>query len=387
MGHSNPMNVLNLVEQALDQPSEEQVLFLEQALGDDTSMKASAMAILELCIESNQSLEAFLENPVPAFLPELFARIEASIPQEIGPYQILGKLGEGGMGTVFLAWQKHPVKRKVALKVIKQGILSPSTHSRFANECQVLALLNHPNVATIYEGGQIGEQPYFTMEYFPGMTIDAFVDKYELGLNEWLDAFLQACRGVAHAHLHGVIHRDLKPGNIMVKREGGLAVKLIDFGIAKALGGFDVTHHTMAWRGMDETMGPEHPETLASRENLALLLVQTARYREAEAILRDVLAHRQNILGKRHLNTLRTYNSLGMALFHQKEFPEATVMCQFAYDGLMETRGAGHRDTRDSATNLAIIYRNQNRLMDAKALYDRLIPGLADSLGSHHRST
>jgi serine/threonine protein kinase/Tfp pilus assembly protein PilF len=161
---------------------------------------------------------------------------EAPVSQ-IGRYRLLGVLGEGGMGIVYLAEQEHPIKRQVALKVVKPGMDSKRVIARFEAERQALALLDHPNIAHVYDAGTTESgRPYFVMEYVKGLPITEHCDHYKLCIEDRLNMFLQVCHAVQHAHQKGIIHRDIKPSNILVSLEGDHALpKVIDFGIAKAL--------------------------------------------------------------------------------------------------------------------------------------------------------
>jgi serine/threonine protein kinase/formylglycine-generating enzyme required for sulfatase activity len=156
----------------------------------------------------------------------------ASIPG----YRILETLGEGGMGLVYLAEQIVPVTRRVALKVIKLGMDSKEVVARFERERQSLAVMDHDAIARVFDCGTTSRgQPFFAMEYVQGEPIDAFADRHRLGLRERIALFQQVCHGVQHAHQKGVIHRDLKPGNVLVgQRDGQRTVKVIDFGVARA---------------------------------------------------------------------------------------------------------------------------------------------------------
>ncbi len=155
----------------------------------------------------------------------------------VGPFKLLQPLGKGGMGEVWMAEQAQPVKRRVALKVVKQGVGSKETLARFEAERQALALMNHPNIARILDAGTTSDgQPWFAMELVPGRTLTDYCDENKLGVNERLALFVDVCSGVQHAHQKGIIHRDLKPGNILVTVVDGKAVpKVIDFGLAKAM--------------------------------------------------------------------------------------------------------------------------------------------------------
>src|SRR5215467_11436153 len=155
---------------------------------------------------------------------------------DFGRYHILRPLGEGGMGTVYLAEQRDSIRREVALKVVKLGMDTGQVLARFANERQALAMMDHPNVARIFDAGATAKgRPYFVMEYIPGRTITDYCDGMRLTIPERLELFLAVCRAVHHAHQKGVIHRDLKPSNVLVmEHEGAPVPKVIDFGIAKA---------------------------------------------------------------------------------------------------------------------------------------------------------
>lgn len=155
----------------------------------------------------------------------------------IGPYRLVRPLGQGGMGEVWMAEQSEPVKRQVALKVIKRGIGSTDVLARFEAERQALAMMNHSNIARILDAGAtpLG-QPFFAMELVEGKPLTVFCDEQNLGIRERLELFVGVCAGVQHAHQKGVIHRDLKPGNILVSNvDGKFVPKVIDFGLAKAM--------------------------------------------------------------------------------------------------------------------------------------------------------
>jgi non-specific serine/threonine protein kinase/serine/threonine-protein kinase len=156
--------------------------------------------------------------------------------QTIAGYRVLQKLGEGGMGVVYEAEQEEPVRRKVALKLIKPGMDTGEVLARFESERQALALMNHPSIASIFDGGATEDgRPYFAMELVHGEPLTAYCDKHRLTVRERLGLFLQVCEGVQHAHQKGIIHRDLKPSNILVTiRDDTPVPKIIDFGVAKA---------------------------------------------------------------------------------------------------------------------------------------------------------
>lgn len=161
----------------------------------------------------------------------------SSGPKSIGPYQLLKKLGEGGMGQVWLAEQTAPIHRQVALKLIKVGLYDDDLLHRFQSERQSLAMMDHPAIAKVFDAGATPDgQPYFVMEYVPGVSITEYCDKKRLTIKQRLEVFIKICEGVQHAHQKAIIHRDLKPPNILVTEVDGKAVpRIIDFGLAKAI--------------------------------------------------------------------------------------------------------------------------------------------------------
>jgi eukaryotic-like serine/threonine-protein kinase len=166
--------------------------------------------------------------------------LDPAVGSHVGPYRLIDTLGEGGMGAVYLAEQREPVQRKVALKVVRTGLMSGDVRARFEAERQALALMHHANVASVFDAGNTPSgQPYFAMEYVQGQDITAHCDQLCLDFRGRITLFLQVCDGVLHAHQKGLIHRDLKPGNILVSRvqDQPAAVKIIDFGVAKSMSG------------------------------------------------------------------------------------------------------------------------------------------------------
>src|SRR5438067_1505898 len=154
----------------------------------------------------------------------------------IGPYKLLQQIGEGGFGVVYMAEQQEPVRRKVALKIIKPGMDTKEVIARFESERQALALMDHPNIARVLDAGATeSARPYFVMELVKGIQITQFCDNNHLPARERLELFISICHAIQHAHQKGVIHRDLKPSNVMVTLHDGRPVaKVIDFGVAKA---------------------------------------------------------------------------------------------------------------------------------------------------------
>lgn len=197
------------------------------------------------------------------FPPVSRADSKEAIGSQIGPYTVLSVLGEGGFGIVYLAEQKKPVRRQVALKVIKPGMDSIQVIARFEAEEQALALLDHPNIAHVYDAGTTEKKrPFFVMEYVRGRPITEHCDYGKLSIDERLRLFIQVCEAVQYAHQKGIIHRDIKPSNIIVSVQGGKAIpKIIDFGVAKALS-HPLTERTLFTEqgqliGTPEYMSPE----------------------------------------------------------------------------------------------------------------------------------
>jgi serine/threonine protein kinase len=185
----------------------------------------------------------------------------------VGSYKLLRVLGEGGMGIVYLAEQKHPIRRQVALKIIKPGMDSKRVIARFEAERQALALLDHPNIAHVYDAGTTENgRPYFVMEYVKGLSITEHCDHHRLTIEDRLNLFRQVCLAVHHAHQKGIIHRDIKPSNILISTQDDEAVpKIIDFGVAKALAQ-PLTERTLVTEhgqlfGTPEYMSPEQADT------------------------------------------------------------------------------------------------------------------------------
>ncbi len=215
-----------IFQAAVDLPACERTSCLDSACGSDVDLRREADRLLAA---HDQGLESFLEQPPIADLSE-------PLPDRIGPYRILALLGEGGMGVVYLAEQDAPIRRRVALKVIKPGMDSKAVIARFDAERQALAMMDHAGVARVYDAGATEQgRPYFAMEYVGGAAITEYCDVHQLDIESRLRLFLDICEAVQHAHQKGIIHRDLKPGNILVADQDGAPVlKVIDFGVAKA---------------------------------------------------------------------------------------------------------------------------------------------------------
>ena len=208
---------------------------------------------MRLHAQAGSFLEKRAADLVATNVPETLAAGEsAAAPAEgpgttIGRYRLVRRLGEGGMGTVYLAEQGQPIRRQVALKVIKRGMDSKQVLARFDAERQALALMDHPHIAKVLDAGTTAtNQPFFVMELVKGIPVTEYCDQHKLGIPERLALFMQVCAAVQHAHQKGIIHRDLKPSNILVTlHDSQPAPRVIDFGLAKAMSGQPLTEHTL----------------------------------------------------------------------------------------------------------------------------------------------
>lgn len=227
------------------------------------------------------------EAPEPPLRHRIYGPEYLGIGDVIGPYRLQKVLGEGGMGIVYEALQEEPIRRRVALKLIKPGLETGQVLARFESERRALALMDHPHIARIYEAGSTGQgRPYFVMEMVDGITITDYCDGKGLTIRRRLELFIQVCRAVQHAHQRGIIHRDLKPSNILVtEQEGKPEPKIIDFGVAKALNqplfdGAGTGTQNVVMIGTPEYMSPEQArrrpdiDTRTDVYSLGILLYQ-----------------------------------------------------------------------------------------------------------------
>ena len=236
---------------------EQQTRLIDQLCQADDELKTRIRAM----IQAHHHPDSFFENPM-VDTPTRFDE-SVSAGAMIGPYKLLQKIGEGGMGLVFMAEQLQPVKRRVALKVIKPGMDSRQVIARFEAERQALAMMEHPNIATVLDAGTTDTgYPYFVMELVNGKPITQYCDDETMNMSQRLQLFVDVCRAVQHAHQKGIIHRDLKPTNILVAEfDGNPVPKVIDFGVAKATG-LQLTEKTLFTEfgqviGTVEYMSPE----------------------------------------------------------------------------------------------------------------------------------
>jgi len=217
----------------IDSPTERAAL-VKSACGDDARLLARIEALLKVHYEDHR----FLKSP-PAGVdgPLDSSPLTEGPGTRIGRYKLLQMIGEGGFGVVYMAEQREPIRRRVALKIIKLGMDTKQVIARFEAERQALAMMDHPNIARVFDAGATETgRPYFVMELVKGIPITEYCDKNNLPTRQRLELFIEVCRAVQHAHQKGIIHRDIKPTNVLVtlSDDGGPVPKIIDFGIAKA---------------------------------------------------------------------------------------------------------------------------------------------------------
>lgn len=219
--------VKQIVGSVLEKLPDQRSAYLDEVCGSDRVLRSEVESLVSAYESSHVLSEPPEETQVVRDGQEL---------KSVGPYRLVRKLGEGGMGQVWLAEQVSPMHREVALKLIKAGMYDDSLLRRFQSERQSLAIMDHPAIAKVFDAGSTPEgQPYFVMEYVPGVPITDYCDEKKLKIRARLELFIQACEGVQHAHQKAIIHRDLKPENILVVEvDGKPKPRIIDFGLAKA---------------------------------------------------------------------------------------------------------------------------------------------------------
>ncbi len=217
--------VMDILAAAVELPAEQRAVFLDSTCAGAVELRREVDELLACAAPASAAFDAAAE------------RIVQPDPDRIGPYEILEPIGEGGMAIVYKAQQHQPVRRIVALKLIKLGMDTRQFVARFESERQALAMMDHPNVARVYDAGSTETgRPYFVMEYVAGESLLDYCDQHNLALRQRLELFIVVCEAVEHAHRKGIIHRDLKNSNVLVAEVDGRAVpKVIDFGVAKAI--------------------------------------------------------------------------------------------------------------------------------------------------------
>jgi eukaryotic-like serine/threonine-protein kinase len=251
---------------ALEKPADQRPAFLDAICGSDSALRQRLDALLA----AHDGTGALPPTDSPAANATIKLNLpdveDEAVGKTIGRYKILEKVGEGGCGVVYVAEQTEPVRRRVALKVIKLGMDTKQVVARFEAERQALAMMDHPNIAKVLDGGSTEHgRPFFVMELVRGIRITDYCDKNNLTTKERIDLFIRVCQAIQHAHQKGIIHRDVKPSNILVTLHDGVPVpKVIDFGIAKATEGrlTDATVYTQLnqFIGTPAYMSPEQAE-------------------------------------------------------------------------------------------------------------------------------
>ena len=255
------LSVREIFDEAWELPPGERQTYLDKACGSDAALRAK----IEELLRSDAAAGDFLADPTRRGTIAVTPVAERD-PDRIGRYKILERIGEGGCGVVYVAEQTEPVRRRVALKVIKLGMDTKQVVARFEAERQALAMMDHPNIAKVLDGGATENgRPYFVMELVRGIKITDYCDQANLSTKQRLGLFIQVCQAIQHAHQKGIIHRDIKPSNILVTLNDGVPVpKVIDFGIAKAIEGrlTDATVYTQLnqFIGTPAYMSPEQAE-------------------------------------------------------------------------------------------------------------------------------
>ncbi len=320
--------------------------YLQEVCGDDSVLRNRVSALLRVLTEDRD----FLESPLATseVTTALMAEMEG-VGILLGPYRLLEQIGTGGMGLVFLAEQQQPVKRLVAVKIIKPGIDTRDVIARFEVERQALAMMDHPNIARMLDTGTTGTgRPYFVMELVRGIPVTDFCDKFRLSINNRLRLFAAVCDGVQHAHLKGIIHRDIKPANVLIPTDRDSAAapvpKVIDFGIAKAtncaLSEWTLHTDVLQLIGTPSYMSPEQTrsnnqdvDTRSDIYSLGVLLYQlltgscpfdrdrlrSAGYDEMCRIIRDEDPPRPSVRVAQQ-ETLRNVSPLPDQIFNDRQF-------------------------------------------------------------------
>ncbi len=250
-----PNREVGLFSAALELPASQRAAYLAAACADDPALRLHLEALLRVHEDAIPFLEGpahpAQESPMGAEAPGPTVRLSVPLAEKaggrIGRYKLLQQIGEGGCGVVYMAEQAEPVRRRVALKIIKLGMDTRQVIARFEAERQALALMDHPNIAKVFDAGATETgRPYFVMELVRGIKITDYCDQNNFSTEERLALFIQVCQAIQHAHQKGVIHRDIKPSNILVADHDGVPVpKIIDFGIAKATTDQPLTDKTL----------------------------------------------------------------------------------------------------------------------------------------------
>jgi len=365
---------------ALAKPTGERAAFLDGACHGDPALRARLEALL-----ASHEQQTGLNAPAPDLqeptvkIDFVDERPDETIGSTIGHYKVLQNIGEGGCGAVYMAEQKKPVRRRVALKVIKLGMDTKAVMARFEAERQALALMDHPNIAKVLDAGSTDTgRPYFVMELVRGIKITDYCDQNKLNTHQRLDLFIQICHAIQHAHQKGIIHRDIKPSNILVTLHDGVPVpKVIDFGIAKATTDQQLTDKTLftayeQFIGTPAYMSPEQAEmsgldidTRSDIYSLGVLLYELLTGRTPfdgkELMSLGIDAMRKTIREKEpsrpsaKLHTLQAEELTTTALCHGAEMPKLVHLIRGDLDWIVMKCLEKDRARRyDTANGLAM---------------------------------
>jgi serine/threonine protein kinase len=406
MAHPHEREV-EVFEAALELPPGQREAFVAQASGGDSALLERVRALLHAAENGTDFLTPIAPTPPPN-LPAI-----EKPGDRIGRYKLLEQIGEGGCGVVYMAEQEEPIRRRVALKVIKLGMDTRQVIARFEAERQALALMDHPNIAKVHDAGTTATgRPYFVMELVRGLRITDYCNDKRLPTGKRLELFIQVCQAVQHAHQKGIIHRDLKPSNILVTVNDGVPVpKVIDFGIAKATSGERLTDKTVftafhQFIGTPAYMSPEQAEltsvdidTRSDIYTLGVLLYELLTGQtpfDAAELLRAGLDEMRRMLREKEparpstrLSTLNADELTATARLHGLEPPKLISLVRGDLDWIVlkclekdrarryETANALLMDIQRHLSNEPVIARPRSRLYEFQRTIRRHKVGFA----------
>jgi len=363
---------------AMTKPAAERALFFDRECGEDPALRARLEALLAAHDQPDDLVPTQVEAGRPAIKPILADTPDEAVGQTLGRYKLLERVGEGGCGVVYVAEQTEPVRRRVALKVIKLGMDTKQVVARFEAERQALAMMDHPNIARVLDAGATDAgRPYFVMELVHGIRITEYCDQNKLDTEQRLELFAQVCNAIQHAHQKGIIHRDIKPSNILVTLHDGVPVpKVIDFGIAKAIEEkltdktlFTVYGHFI---GTPAYMSPEQAEysgldidTRSDIYSLGVLLYELLTgktpFEQSELLasgldeMRKTLREREPHRPSTKLDTLQPDDLTATALRRHVEPPKLQLLLQGDLDWIvMKALEKDRRRRYETANGLAM---------------------------------